>query len=70
AAPKRFVGWVYADPDGSEHHTVNCSIADMRLTVERDGRGPLELALSGGAAYELGMRERDHGMPLQPFADG
>jgi hypothetical protein len=24
----------------------------------------------GGAAYELGMRERDHGMPIQPFADG
>jgi hypothetical protein len=28
------------------------------------------LALRGGAAYELGMRERDHGMEIQPFPDG
>jgi hypothetical protein len=65
-----FVGWIYADPDGSEHHTVNCSIADMTLTVERKGRGDVTLALRGGAAYELGMRERDHGMEIQAFRDG
>jgi hypothetical protein len=65
-----FVGWIYADPDGSEHHTVNCSIADMTLTVERRGRGDVTLALRSGAAYELGMRERDHGMEIQPFGDG
>jgi hypothetical protein len=70
APRKDFVGWVYADPDGSEHHTVNCSIADMRLSVERDGGPPAELTVEGGAAYELGMRERDHGMPIQPFPDG
>jgi hypothetical protein len=71
SAPREdFVGWVYADPDGGEHHTVNCSIADMRLEVEREGRPPLELALNGGAAYELGMREQDHGMEIQPFPDG
>lgn len=58
AEPKDFVGWIYADPDGSEHHTVNCSIADMRLTVTRGGRPPVELRLAGGAAYELGMRDR------------
>jgi len=23
-----------------------------------------------GAAYELGMREKDHGMEIQPFSDG
>jgi hypothetical protein len=70
-APREdFVGWVYADPDGSEHHTVNCSIADMRVTVERGGSPPVELAVRGGAAYELGMRERDHGMTIQPFPDG
>ena len=70
-APREaFVGWVYADPDGSEHNTVNCSVADMRLSVERDGRPPLELAVEGEAAYELGMRERDHGIELQPFPDG
>jgi hypothetical protein len=71
SAPRKdFVGWVYADPDGSEHHTVNCSVADMRLAVARSGAPPLELAVQGGAAYELGMRERDHGMPIQPFPDG
>ena len=70
AARKDVVGWVYADPDGSEHHTANCSIADMRLSVERDGAAPVELVVEGGAAYELGMRERDHGIPIQPFPDG
>ena len=67
---KDFVGWVYADPDGSEHNTVNCSISDMTLSVSRPGERPLSLQLAGGAAYELGMRERDHGMPIQPFPDG
>jgi hypothetical protein len=71
AARKDVVGWVYADPDGSEHHTTNCSISDMRLTVERKGSaGPVELVVEGGAAYELGMRERDHGVPILPFPDG
>ncbi|HEX2415069.1 MAG TPA: hypothetical protein VHJ37_07625 [Thermoleophilaceae bacterium] len=72
SAPReRFVGWVYADPDGGEHHTVNCSIADMRLAVERSGGGASwELEVRGGAAYELGMREHDHGMRIQPFPDG
>jgi hypothetical protein len=70
ASRKDFVGWVYADPDGSEHNTVNCSISDMTLSVSRPGERPLSLQLAGGAAYELGMRERDHGMPIQPFPDG
>jgi hypothetical protein len=70
APPERFVGWVYADPDGSEHHTVNCSIADMRLSVSRGGGAASELVVPGGATYELGMREHDHGIPIQPFADG
>jgi len=71
SAPReRFVGWVYADPDGSEHNTLNCSIADMRLAVEREGGPPLTLSLAGGAAYEFGMRERDHGMEIEPFGDG
>jgi len=70
AAPRKdFVGWVYADPDGSEHHTVNCSISTMALTVERRGRPAQTLTCTGGAAYELGMRERDHGMAIQPFPD-
>jgi hypothetical protein len=50
---------------------VNCSISDLRLTVERRRSAePLELAVEGGAAYELGMRERDHGVAIQPFPDG
>jgi hypothetical protein len=65
-----FVGWVYADPDGSEHNTVNCSVSDMTLTVSRTGHPPLTLTCTAGAAYELGMRETDHGIPIQPFADG
>jgi hypothetical protein len=71
AAPRKdFVGWIYADPDGSEHNTVNCSVADMSLAVEREGGPARELELRGGAAYELGMRETDHGMEIQPFPDG
>jgi hypothetical protein len=71
SAPReRFVGWVYADPDGSEHHTVNCSIADLELTVAGEGRPPSALFCRGLAAYELGMREHDHGMTIQPFAVG
>jgi hypothetical protein len=72
-APREaFVGWIYADPNpkGGERHTVNCSVADMELTVEQPGRPPRKLTLSGGAAYELGMRETDHGIPIQPFPDG
>ena len=71
AAPRKdFVGWVYADPDGPEHNTINCSVADLELTVERPAEPPLRLSLPGGGAYELGMRETDHGIPIQPYADG
>ena len=64
-----FVGWIYSDPDGGRHDTVNCSAARMTLKVERDGQEPLTLTTDGGAVYELGMRERDHGVALQPFPD-
>lgn len=67
---KDFVGWVYADPDGGEHNTLNCSISDLELTLERQGREPERLTSRGGAAYEIGMKETDHGMPIQPYADG
>jgi hypothetical protein len=65
AARKDVVGWPYADPAGGDHSSLNCSIADLELHV--DGR---ELRLPQGAAYELGVRERDHGVELQPFPDG
>ncbi len=38
---KDFVGWVYADPKGPEHNTLNCSVSDLELTVERPGRAAL-----------------------------
>ncbi|HEY7594031.1 MAG TPA: hypothetical protein VH969_12840 [Actinophytocola sp.] len=70
APRERVVGWVYADPDGSDHHTANCSVADLTIRVARPGLPALNLRAPGLAAYELGMRERDHGIPIQPFPDG
>jgi hypothetical protein len=71
SAPKKdFVGWVYADPKGPEHHTINCSVSDLELTVEQPALPPRQLSLAAGAAYEFGMREQDHGIPIQPYPDG
>src|SRR3954452_12891078 len=70
AEPERFAGWKYADPDGGGHDVVNCSIASMTLSVERDDRPPLRLHTEHCATFELGMRESDHGVPMQPFPDG
>ncbi len=71
SAPKKdFVGWVYADPKGPEHNTLNCSVSDLDLTVERPAEPTRQLSLSAGAAYEFGMRETDHGIPIQPYPDG
>jgi hypothetical protein len=58
------VVWRYADPDGSEHHTANGSVAE--LTVDVGGR---RLRTPHGGVYELGMRERDHGLDVLPFSD-
>ncbi len=70
APQKDFVGWVYADPKGPEHHTLNCSVSDLELTVERPALPPRQLTLAAGAAYEFGMRETDHGVAIQPYPDG
>jgi hypothetical protein len=70
AEAKDFVAWVYADPVGPEHNTLNCSISDLELNVERKGRPGQTLTVSGGAAYEFGTRDEDHGIPLQPYPDG
>jgi hypothetical protein len=51
-----FVTWDYADPDPGrpEHRVLNCSIADLTVTVARRGVAPVKLRTSGHAAYELG----------------
>jgi hypothetical protein len=63
-------GWHYDDPGGGPgHDVVNCSIAALELTVASPGgRAPRTLTSDHGGAYELGMRERDHGVPIAPFA--
>jgi hypothetical protein len=59
------VVWRYSDPDpSSEHHTANGSVAELTATVH--GR---RLHTPHGGVYELGMRERDHGLPVLPFTD-
>jgi len=69
--PGSAAGWRYADPDGGEHDVVNCSIAAVELTVQLPDSGSrLALGTAHGGAYELGMRERDHGVPIAPFPDG
>jgi hypothetical protein len=68
--PRNFVAWVYADPKGPEHNTLNCSISDLELEVERRGHEPERFEVSATAAYEIGMRQTDHGVPVQPYPDG
>jgi hypothetical protein len=64
-------GWRYSDPDGSAaHDVVNCSIARVELALTPPGESSeLTLTSAHGGVYELGMRERDHGVPIAPFAD-
>jgi hypothetical protein len=68
--PREFVAWIYADPKGPEHNTLNCSISDLELIIERDGHEARRLACVGAAAYEIGMRETDHGIAVQSYPDG
>ena len=71
APAKDFVAWIYADPVGPEHNTLNCSISDLDLQVELDGR-PTETprGRQGRRRYEFGTRDKDHGIPVQPYPDG
>jgi hypothetical protein len=64
-------GWQYADPDGGAgHDVVNCSIASLELSVSLPGEhSERTLSSAHGGVYELGMRERDHGVTIAPFAD-
>jgi hypothetical protein len=70
-APGAAAGWRYTDPGGGDHDVVNCSVSALELTLELPGGdGRRTLRTEHGAAYELGMRERDHGVPIAPFSDG
>jgi hypothetical protein len=69
APAKDFVAWIYADPVGPEHNTLNCSISDLDLHVELDGRSAETLRVPEAAAYELGTRDTNHGIPVQPYPD-
>ena len=70
AAPLTAVaGWRYADPGGGEHLTANCSVARLRLEVDRPGQSAIGLEIPAGAAYELGAREEPAGVTIQPFPD-
>jgi hypothetical protein len=70
AAPEgQTVAFRYADPGGGEHVAMNCSIAELRLRVDRPGRPALELATAFGGAYELGVRGAVEGVAVEPFPD-
>jgi hypothetical protein len=70
APREHFVAWRYADPEGPEHHSLHSSLADLAVTaVLEDGRTE-RLRAAQAATYELGIRETDHGIPLQPYDDG
>jgi len=48
-----------------------CSIAGLELDLEPGSAGEASRSLRSahGGVYELGMRERDHGVPIAPFDD-
>jgi hypothetical protein len=58
------VSWIYSDPAGGEHHSTNCSIAALDLTV-----GGRTLRTDHGGAWELGTREAPIGVEVQPYPD-
>jgi len=68
--PGTAAGWRYDDPDGGAgHDVVNCSIARLELSVTLGGGSATRTLTSAhGGAYELGMRERDHGVPIAQSA--
>ncbi len=70
APREQIAGWVYADPGGEEHHALHCSVAAMEVRAARPDEESLRLTTAQSACYELGVRETDHGIPLQPFPYG
>ena len=69
ARPQDMVGWRYADPEGGEHHALNSSIASVELEIRVNG-DRRTLHSPHGGVYELGTRETDHGIAVQPYGDG
>jgi hypothetical protein len=61
----QMVAWPYADPGGGEHHSLNCSIAEVTVRL-----GDRELHTAHGGVYEHGVAPGAHGLELQPFPDG
>ena len=61
---ERTIAWVYADPPGGEHHSLNCSVAALEVSA-----GGRTLATAHGGVYELGVREHDHGVRVAPYPD-
>jgi hypothetical protein len=61
----QMVAWPYADPGGGEHHSLNCSIASVTVSL-RDR----QLHTAHGGVYEHGVAPGAHGVELQPFPDG
>jgi hypothetical protein len=59
------VAWPYADPGGGEHHSLNCSIAELRVRA-----GGRELRTAHGGVYEYGVAPGSHDIAPQPFPDG
>ena len=48
--------WRYDDPSGGSHEVRNGGIADLDLTIEREGT-KRPIIVRGTATYELGRRE-------------
>jgi hypothetical protein len=70
APAERTVAFTYADPGGGGHDVLNCSVASLRVRVERGDSRPRELTSEHGGAYELGLPAGEpHGVALQPYPD-
>jgi len=73
--PNATVGWRYADPvprdrPPREHDVAHCSIARLSLTLRNPAGPSRTLTTDHGGAYELGMKETDHGVPIEPGVEG
>ncbi len=70
APREQLVAWRYADPDGSEHHVLNSSLANLELMIDRKHHAPQVLRAPGRSVYEWGTHYTAHGIPVEPFSDG